>query len=290
MWISDRQPFTHRDTRAVTRRALRSPLAGQDFVSSASAFYAKDPGHPTMGRPWLGGCAHGRGLEGRDGQSRPGPARTPRIGPTTVRRVRVNHAAEGRGRPQVGPIRGIKSVSFLSRQKGPTELWTRIAGFRVQSAHHYTMEAPREPSGLHRQRTVSASLASIRPTHKLRAVLLRPWGDSNMVDSPRCSTLSLSLCSFPLIDSAHSHLRKWGEIHFGFCAREDPLGLYHQPHILFRLTRVSHPEVKFLQIRVLFSFSLPSPFSHSPEGADGCQGKRQGFLGPLVFSQRWSHS
>ena len=102
--------------------AVRSPLAGQDFVSSASAFYAKDPGHPTMGRPWLGGCAHGRGLEGRDGQSRPGPARTPRIGPTTVRRVRVNHAAEGRGRPQVGPIRGIKSVSFLSRQKGPTEL------------------------------------------------------------------------------------------------------------------------------------------------------------------------
>ena len=134
------------------------------------------------------------------------------------------------------------------------------------------------------------TIASIRPTYNLRTVLLRPWGDYNMVDSCECSSLSLSLCSSPLIDSAHSHLRKWSEIHFGFCAREEPLGPYHQPLILFRLTRVSHLEVKFLQIRVLFSFSLPSPFCRSPEGADGCQGGRWGFLGPLVFSQRWSHS
>ena len=282
---SYRQPFTHRDTRP----AVRSPLAGQEPMSPASAFYSRDR-VPDEGRHWLGRCAPGRGLEGTDGQSRPGPARTPRIGPTPVRRVRVNQAAEGRGRPQAGPIKGVKSVSLLSRQKGPTEIWTRIAGFRVQSAHHYTMEPPPEPPRLHRQTTVSASLASVRPTQKLRAVLQRSWGDSNMVDSCGCSSLSLSLCSSPLIDSAHSHLRKWSEIHFGFCAREEPLGPYHQPLILFRLTRVSHLEVKFLQIRVLFSFSLPSPFCRSPEGADGCQGGRWGFLGPLVFSQHWSHS
>ena len=232
---SYRQPFTHRDTPAVTKWAVRSLLARQDSVGSASAFYSRDPEHPTRGRHWLGRCAPGRGLEGRDGQSRPGPARMPWVGSAPVRRVRVNQAAEGRGRPQAGPIRGVKSVPLLSRQKGPTEIWTRIAGLRVQSAHHYTMEPPREPPGLHRQTTVSASLASIRPTHNLRAVLLRPWGDSNTVDSPRCSTLSLSLRSSPLIDSAYSHLRKWSEIHFGFCAGEDPLGLYHQPHILFRL-------------------------------------------------------
>ena len=91
-------------------------------MSSASAFYSRDPGYPTRGRHWLGRCAPGRGLEGTDGQSRPGPARTPRIGPTPVRRVRVNQAAEGRGRPQAGPIKGVKSVSLLSRQKGPTEI------------------------------------------------------------------------------------------------------------------------------------------------------------------------
>ena len=127
------------------------------------------------------------------------------------------------------------------------------------------------------------TIASIRPTYNLRIVLLRPWGDSNMVDSCGCSSLSLSLCSSPLINSAHSHLRKWSEIHFGFCAREDPIGPYHQTHILFRLTRVSHPEVKFLQIRVLFAFSLPSPFSPCSKRADGCQGRRWDFLGPLVF-------
>ena len=32
-------------------------------------------------------------------------------------------------------INKIQSVS----KKGPTEIWTRIAGFKVQSANHYTM-------------------------------------------------------------------------------------------------------------------------------------------------------
>ena len=107
---------------AVTKRAVRSLLARQDSVGSASAFYSRDPGHPTRGRHWLGRCAPGRGLEGRDGQSRPGPARMPWVGSAPVRRVRVNQAAEGRGRPQAGPIRGVKSVPLLSRQKGPTEI------------------------------------------------------------------------------------------------------------------------------------------------------------------------
>ena len=79
------------------------------------------PRAPDEGEAWLGRCAPGRGLEGRDGQSRPGPARMPRAGPTPVRRVRVNQAAEGRRRPQAGPIKGVKSVFLLTRQKGPTE-------------------------------------------------------------------------------------------------------------------------------------------------------------------------
>ena len=32
------------------------------------------------------------------------------------------------------------TASLQARQQGPTEIWTRIAGFRVQSANHYTME------------------------------------------------------------------------------------------------------------------------------------------------------
>ena len=57
-----------------------------------------------------------------DGQSHPGPARMLRVSPTPVRRVCVNHAAEGRGSRKVGPIRGVKSVLLLTRQKGPTEI------------------------------------------------------------------------------------------------------------------------------------------------------------------------
>ena len=64
-----------------------------------------------------------------------------------------------------------------------------MAGFRVQSAHHYTMEPPREPPGLHRQRTVSASLASIRPTQKLRAVLLAVGSAHPPQSGPLCPPL-----------------------------------------------------------------------------------------------------
>ena len=46
--------------------------------------------------------------------------------------------------------------------------------------------------------------------------------DLNTVDPRRCTSLLLSFCSSPLIGSVHSHLRKWGKIHFGFCAREEP--------------------------------------------------------------------
>lgn len=75
-------PFTHRDNRAVTRRAVRSPLAGQDSVGAASAFYPGAPGDPTRGRhsgplrPWPGGERHGR-CRPSDGQGwaePPGPS------------------------------------------------------------------------------------------------------------------------------------------------------------------------------------------------------------------------
>ena len=43
----------------------------------------------------------------------------------------------------LGLQNSIKNRGFKSHPKncclGPTEIWTRIAGFRVQSANHYTM-------------------------------------------------------------------------------------------------------------------------------------------------------
>ena len=57
-----------------------------------------------------------------DGQSRPGPVRMPRVGPTPVRRVRVSYAAGGRGSRKAGPMRGVKRVLLVIKQKGPTEI------------------------------------------------------------------------------------------------------------------------------------------------------------------------
>ena len=36
----------------------------------------------------------------------------------------------------------MKVMSWVRKKKyqGPTEIWTRIAGFKVQSANHYTIE------------------------------------------------------------------------------------------------------------------------------------------------------
>ena len=99
-----------------------APSRGRTPRAQPLPFIPEAQGTRRGGRHWLGRCAPGRGLEGRDGQSRPGPARTPQAGPTPVRLVRVNHAAEGRGRPRAGPIRGVKSVLLLTRQKGPTEI------------------------------------------------------------------------------------------------------------------------------------------------------------------------
>ena len=73
-------------------------------------------------RAGVGGQRRGRALGGRDGQSRPRPARMPRVGPTPVRGVPENQAAGGRGSQKAGPIRGVKTVPLLTRKKGPTEL------------------------------------------------------------------------------------------------------------------------------------------------------------------------
>ena len=122
----------------------------------------------------------------------------------------------GHGRRKAGPIRGVKSLPLPERSHRDLNSDRWIQSPECSPLHHGT---PLGVSGLRRQRTVSDSWASRCPTHKLRAVLLRPWGDSSTVDSLGRSSLLLSLCSSPSIDAAHSHLRKWGEIHFGFCAR-----------------------------------------------------------------------
>ena len=48
-----------------------------------------------------------------------------------------------RSLPEIG-VRGFirsckKLFDVISKNEGPTEIWTRIAGFKVQSANHYTM-------------------------------------------------------------------------------------------------------------------------------------------------------
>ena len=153
MWISDMA--THTGNHLLTGTPLqlqngqceassqgRTPWAQHLHFTPETQSTRRGGGMAGPLRPWpgLGGQRRGRALMASDGQSRPGPVRMPRVGPTSVRRVRVNHAAEGRGSRKAGPIRGVKSVLLLTRQKGPTEIWTRIAGFRVQSANHYTME------------------------------------------------------------------------------------------------------------------------------------------------------
>lgn len=104
--------------------------------------------------------------------------------------------------------------------------------------------------------------------------------DLNTVDLPRCTSLLLSLCSSPLICSVHSHLRKWGKIHFPVLCQEEPLGCPSWT-TYSALVKQSVPSWgKILQIRVLFAFSLPSPFSPCSKRADGFQGRRWDFLGP----------
>ena len=48
-------------------------------------------------------------------------------------------------RPHDSPVavfknhyRGAELAKWIVKVRGPTEIWTRIAGFRVQSANHYT--------------------------------------------------------------------------------------------------------------------------------------------------------
>ena len=40
----------------------------------------------------------------------------------------------------VSIMRFLVGLSGMQKVRGPTEIWTRIAGFKVQSANHYTME------------------------------------------------------------------------------------------------------------------------------------------------------
>ena len=70
---------------------------------------------PLRPRAGVGGQRRGRALGGRDGQSRPRPARTPRVGPTAVRVVPEKQAAGVRGSEKAGPINGVKIVLLPER-------------------------------------------------------------------------------------------------------------------------------------------------------------------------------
>ena len=70
---------------------------------------------PLCPRAGVGGQRRGRALAGRDGQSRPRPARTPRVGPTAVLGVPEKQAAGVHGSEKAGPIRGVKIVLLPER-------------------------------------------------------------------------------------------------------------------------------------------------------------------------------
>ena len=97
---SSPKPFTHRDNRAATRLEVRSPLAGQDSVGSASAFYSRHPGDLTRGRHWPGRYAPGGGWRAEEGPGSGGqgwaePPASSEDAPgrsTPVRGVPENHA------------------------------------------------------------------------------------------------------------------------------------------------------------------------------------------------------
>ena len=88
-------------------------------------------------------------------------------------------------------------------------MWTQIVGSRGS-----TMEPLWQLPSLHCQRKgICFFSLCMSPSYSQ---------DLNTVDPHRCTSLLLSFCSSPLISSVHSHLRKWGKIHFRFCAREEP--------------------------------------------------------------------
>ena len=107
---------------AVTKRAVRSLLARQDSVGSASAFYSRDPGHPTRGRHgWAAAPLAGawRAQMGRAARVQRGcPGSVPHLSAVSVSTRPLRVAGDLRR----VPIRGVKSVSLLSRQEGPTEI------------------------------------------------------------------------------------------------------------------------------------------------------------------------
>ena len=151
------------------------------------------------------------------------------------------------------------------------EIWTRIAGSRVLTITpwnlfgSYLLSAARERA--------SASSASICPI-----ATPKTW-----TQYPRwCTSLLLSFCSSPLIGSVHSHLRKWGKIHFGFCAREEPTSSPLST-TYSALVKQNVPSWAKISANNSISLFLAFIFSHCSKKADGCQGRRRDFLDPLVF-------
>ncbi|CAI9151580.1 unnamed protein product [Rangifer tarandus platyrhynchus] len=160
-------PFTHRDNRAVTRCAVRSPLEGQDSVGAASAFYPPRPRGPDEGaslRPWPGGGGQGR-RRPSDGQSRPGPARTPPVpfGPTPVRRVRKK-----RDSTQVSPWTPAKHMD--------------VKNIRLRELSRSRRERNRYPCG--RQERPRGQVRDLQDNGVLCSLLLALTQSQVQCDSP----------------------------------------------------------------------------------------------------------
>ena len=73
---------------------------------------------------------------------------------------------------QEEPVQKGKGSKLEEKGWGPTEIWTRIAGFRVQSANHYTMG----PGCFHAARIMRTSLFLYCP-EKYQKML---WGSSGI--------------------------------------------------------------------------------------------------------------
>ena len=59
----------------------------------------------------------------------------------------------------VSMMRFLVGLSGMQKVRGPTEIWTRIAGFKVQSANHYTMGPHQRPALSHLAQRVNQVLS-----------------------------------------------------------------------------------------------------------------------------------
>ena len=91
---------------------------------------------------------------------------------THVHKRQETHAVHQRGRE-------CQYVIFLQKVKnctGPAEIWTRIAGFRVQSANHYTTGPHYTPDSPLVQQTSEASKLMLTKLYPVMEKYVFPAG------------------------------------------------------------------------------------------------------------------